>query len=142
MRRIKTPCGSGAKTQRDAACGLPGAMIASRDRHHVRCKSVQGRDQAPGCYSKRGIRDKRRDSPLVITSTQAIADSGSVWIKAQNKAGELLSIRYDGASDSFKGGSVTINGAGLPIDEKASLLAAIAKANVPYAGELVMKRIQ
>jgi hypothetical protein len=79
---------------------------------------------------------------LTITSTQAIADSGSVWLKAQNKAGELLLIRFDGAADSLKGGLITINGMALPIEEKADLLAAIAKAQVPYGGELVLKRIQ
>lgn len=79
---------------------------------------------------------------LTITSTQAIADSGSVWLKAQNKAGELLLIRFDGASDSLKGGMITINGNALPIAEKHDLIAAIGKAQVPYGGELVLKRIQ
>ena len=37
---------------------------------------------------------------------------------------------------------MTINGEPLPIDEKANLLAAIAKASVPYAGAMVVKRIQ
>jgi hypothetical protein len=79
---------------------------------------------------------------LTITSTQAIADSGSVWLKAQNKAGELLLIRFDGSADSLKGGTITINGEALPVEEKAQLLEAIGKAQVPYAGELVLKRIQ
>jgi hypothetical protein len=79
---------------------------------------------------------------LTITSTQAIADSGSVWIKGQNKAGELLLIRFDGSADSLKGGTITINGDLLPIEEKTQLLEAIGKAQVPYAGELVLKRIQ
>jgi hypothetical protein len=84
----------------------------------------------------------RWEGQLTITSTQAIADSGSVWLKAQNRAGELLLIRFDGAADSLKGGTITINGNALPIEEKAQLLDAIAKAQVPYAGELVLKRIQ
>lgn len=84
----------------------------------------------------------RWEGQLTITSTQAIADSGSVWLKAQNKAGELLLIRFDGASDSLKGGMISINGAALPVGEKNDLLGAIAKAQVPYGGELVLKRIQ
>jgi hypothetical protein len=84
----------------------------------------------------------RWEGQLTITSTQAIADSGSVWLKAQNKAGELLLIRFDGAADSLKGGTITINGNALPIGEKADLLGAIGKAQVPYGGELVLKRIQ
>ncbi|MBC7542652.1 MAG: hypothetical protein H7338_07975 [Candidatus Sericytochromatia bacterium] len=97
-----------------------------------------GNLSAPPAIAK----NNRWEAQLVVTSTQAIADSGSVWIKGQTKVGELLLIRFDGATDSLKDGKVTVNGEPLPLDEKGALLAAVAKASVPYAGEMVVKRIQ
>lgn len=80
--------------------------------------------------------------PLTITSSQAIADTGSVWIKGQTKAGESVHIRFDGDANSLSGGTVTINGEPMQAAEKDELLNAVTHAVVPYGGELVSKRIK